>query len=249
MNELLTTKQVQDYLKVDRTTIYRMLKDGRLNGIKVGKQWRFPRSEIEGLSSVPVAYGGLTTAYDNALPLDCVQTIQDVTADTMEVGAVVTDEDGFPLTAVSNSSRFCQLILGTESGRQACMASWRRLFRQGGDAAQMTTCHAGCQVGHSPIVINGRTTTQFVAGQFHITPPKPVLQQERIRQLAQTHGLDEAELAAAAQEIPVLPPEKREKIARWLQKLAGTFSVMAQDRMTMLDRFRKIADMSTRIVQ
>ncbi|NKQ34046.1 MAG: helix-turn-helix domain-containing protein [Chloroflexi bacterium] len=110
MNELLTTKQVQDYLKVDRTTIYRMLKDGRLNGIKVGKQWRFPRSEIEGLSSVPVAYSSVATSHDNALPLECVQTVQDVTADTMEVGAVVTDEDGFPLTAVSNSSRFCQLI-------------------------------------------------------------------------------------------------------------------------------------------
>ncbi|HIP69904.1 MAG TPA: helix-turn-helix domain-containing protein, partial [Anaerolineae bacterium] len=161
MNELLTTKQVQDYLKVDRTTIYRMLKDGRLNGIKVGKQWRFPRSEIEGLSSVPVAYSSVATSHDNALPLECVQTVQDVTADTMEVGAVVTDEDGFPLTAVSNSSRFCQLILGTESGRQACMASWRRLFRQGGDAAQMLTCHAGCQFARAPIVINGRTTTQF----------------------------------------------------------------------------------------
>ncbi len=152
MNELLTTKQVQDYLKVDRTTIYRMLKDGRLNGVKVGKQWRFPRSEIEGLSSGPANYDSVTPSYDNALPLDCVQTIQDVTADMMEVGAVATDEGGFPLTAVSNASRFCRLILETESGRQACAASWRRLFRQGGDAAQLLTCHAGCQFARAPAV-------------------------------------------------------------------------------------------------
>ena len=49
MEELLTTKQVLDILQVDRTTIYRMLKDGRLSGVKVGQQWRFPRSEVEDL--------------------------------------------------------------------------------------------------------------------------------------------------------------------------------------------------------
>ncbi len=29
MNDLLTVKEVQDILSVDRTTVYRMLKDGR----------------------------------------------------------------------------------------------------------------------------------------------------------------------------------------------------------------------------
>lgn len=34
MSEFLTARQVQKLLSIDRTTIYRMLKDGRLNGIK-----------------------------------------------------------------------------------------------------------------------------------------------------------------------------------------------------------------------
>ena len=34
MTDLLTTRQVQDILKVDRITIYRMLQDGRLKGVK-----------------------------------------------------------------------------------------------------------------------------------------------------------------------------------------------------------------------
>ena len=51
MDELITTKQVQDLLQVDRITIYRMLKDGRLKGVKVGKQWRFQTQEIEDLVS------------------------------------------------------------------------------------------------------------------------------------------------------------------------------------------------------
>ena len=49
MDNLLTTRQVQDRLKVDRITIYRMLQDGRLRGVKIGQQWRFPEKEIERL--------------------------------------------------------------------------------------------------------------------------------------------------------------------------------------------------------
>jgi excisionase family DNA binding protein len=47
VDDLLTTRQLQDLLRVDRITIYRMLKDGRLRGFKVGGQWRLSRGEIE----------------------------------------------------------------------------------------------------------------------------------------------------------------------------------------------------------
>jgi excisionase family DNA binding protein len=47
MSDLLTTNQVQDLLHVDRTTIYRLVESGRLPAIRVGKQWRFSRPEIE----------------------------------------------------------------------------------------------------------------------------------------------------------------------------------------------------------
>ncbi len=43
MTELLTTRQVQALLHVDRTTIYRMVESGELPRWCVGKQWRFAR--------------------------------------------------------------------------------------------------------------------------------------------------------------------------------------------------------------
>ena len=46
MAEMLTAKEVQDLLQVDRSTIYRMAEAGRLPAIKVGKQWRFPADQI-----------------------------------------------------------------------------------------------------------------------------------------------------------------------------------------------------------
>ena len=46
-DELMTTRDLQDFLQVDRTTIYSMLSEGRLPGFRVGGQWRFSRREIE----------------------------------------------------------------------------------------------------------------------------------------------------------------------------------------------------------
>ncbi|RMD52615.1 MAG: DNA-binding protein, partial [Candidatus Thermofonsia bacterium] len=47
MAELLTAREVQEMLNVDRSTVYRMAEDGRLPAVKVGKQWRFPREKVE----------------------------------------------------------------------------------------------------------------------------------------------------------------------------------------------------------
>ena len=39
--EVLTLKQVAQYLKVDEKTIYRLLEKGEIPAFKVGNQWRF----------------------------------------------------------------------------------------------------------------------------------------------------------------------------------------------------------------
>ena len=47
MSQMLTAKEIQSLLDVDRSTVYRMAEDGRLPAIKVGRQWRFPAQKIE----------------------------------------------------------------------------------------------------------------------------------------------------------------------------------------------------------
>lgn len=44
---LMTTAQVLDYLHVSLRTIYRLIKAEQLPAFRVGRQWRFRRSEIE----------------------------------------------------------------------------------------------------------------------------------------------------------------------------------------------------------
>ncbi|HVN90097.1 MAG TPA: helix-turn-helix domain-containing protein [Candidatus Binataceae bacterium] len=45
--EVFTIKELSDYLRVHPTTIYRLLRQGRLPGFRVGSNWRFNRSAIE----------------------------------------------------------------------------------------------------------------------------------------------------------------------------------------------------------
>ncbi|WP_255587567.1 helix-turn-helix domain-containing protein [Deefgea piscis] len=46
-DEILTIKQVADYLKVNERTIYRLAGNSEIPAFKVGNSWRFKRSELE----------------------------------------------------------------------------------------------------------------------------------------------------------------------------------------------------------
>jgi excisionase family DNA binding protein len=43
----LTTEEVLDYLQVNLRTIYRLIKAGKLPAVRVGRQWRFRKRDID----------------------------------------------------------------------------------------------------------------------------------------------------------------------------------------------------------
>lgn len=45
-DEILTLKEVADYLKLAEKTAYRLAADGKLPGFKVGGSWRFKREDV-----------------------------------------------------------------------------------------------------------------------------------------------------------------------------------------------------------
>lgn len=46
-DEILTLKEVAEYLKLAEKTAYRLVAEGRLPGFKVGGSWRFKQQDIE----------------------------------------------------------------------------------------------------------------------------------------------------------------------------------------------------------
>ena len=47
LDRLYTLKEVENFLKVSRRTVYRYIKSGKLKAVKVNGQWRVPREELE----------------------------------------------------------------------------------------------------------------------------------------------------------------------------------------------------------
>jgi excisionase family DNA binding protein len=245
MDELLTARQVQDLLKVDRTTIYRMLDDGRLTGVKVGQQWRFHRAAIESMmEGKPLANALTLPMVVDVLPIHCLQPVQDVFAEVLGIGAVTTAPDGEPLTEISNPCQFCQLILASETERAACIASWRKLAQESTVQPHFVKCHAGLQYARARIETDGALAATLVAGQFYADEPNAREETKRVHALAQTHRIDENKLRAAAHAVPRLDEHKRSEIGHWLERVAQTFEQIGSERANLLARLKQIAAMS-----
>lgn len=251
MNDLLTTRQLQDLLQVDRITIYRMLNDGHLPGFKVGGQWRFSRQEIEtwlqeqraslGVAALPAKDGEPSSSH--VLPLSCVQAIQSIYAEALDIAAVTTAPDGTPLTEISNSCEFCNLILATEQGRRRCAVSWQPHKAGRSSAPPVRTCHAGLLCVSVPIKVESEwvanvAACQFVAGDGEAWSAN-------LSGLASELGLNEGDLSAAANSVRVLPDDQMPRVTRLLQKVADTLGEIGQERRNLVGRLERIAEITS----
>jgi excisionase family DNA binding protein len=245
MNPFLTARQVENLLNVDRTTVYRMIKDGRLNGVKIGQHWRFSVQEVEELISgmgPAKGQGALPAVKD--LPLHCMQPVQEVFAELAQVGVVTTDTNGIPLTKLSNACDFCKLILGSDEGRQACNMSWKKLVEQKSAAPEFTTCHAGLQYARAAIILQNQMVAILVAGQYYISPPDPAEENRRLGNLAEKYQIDHDLLSQAAGKITVLDERTKRQIGGWLERVANTFEQFSSERADLLSRLKQISAMS-----
>jgi excisionase family DNA binding protein len=251
VDDLLTTRQLQNLLQVDRITIYRMLSDGRLHGFKVGGQWRFRRQEIEawlqeqqsrlnGSDTLPPA-GRSAAANSHVLPLSCIEAIQDVCAEALDIAAVTTDLDGSPLSSISNSCDFCRLILSSDEGQRRCAAAWREA-----GSSQVHRCHAGLLCVSAPIQVSDQWVALAAGCQFVASQPDGTVQpwHTNLRHLAADLSLAEADLQSAAGTVRVIPEAHLQRVSRLVMRVAETFSELGQERLSLLGRLQHIAEMS-----
>lgn len=274
-DSLLTARQLQNLLQVDRITIYRMLKDGRLQGFKVGGQWRFSRQAIEKwlqerqadleVADLPEKSDQLSPS-PQALPLSCIQAIQSIFAEAMGVGSVTTAVDGTPLTPVANACEFCKLILSTKGGRQRCSNSWRAAAgshravaslpgrsegnaikdsQSRGSIPELATCHAGLSYVWGWIEVQGTFVAATHAGQFLARPYiDNSTWSERTAELAAATGLDIQKLQDALERVHILSEDRQRQVPRLLQRVTDTFSEIGEERLSLLGRLQRIAEIT-----
>jgi len=111
-------------LGVDRSTVYRMALDGRLPAVKVGRQWRFPESQIDSLLSVSPA--STAPAATPTWSSQSVQALLEVTAARLGVMMLVTDMAGRPVTEPVNPCPWFVEHLADRRMIEVCAQDWRR---------------------------------------------------------------------------------------------------------------------------
>lgn len=264
MERLLTTRDLQNLLQVDRITIYRMLDAGELPGIKVGGQWRFPEQAVnEWLQSIKSRKNGsegvscTIPSFQEYFPEDgsvlpprltelvstvCLQNVQDGFAEAVGVASLVIDLEGSPLTGISNVCKFCRLGRNSEEFRRRCSASWASLANVQEEQPEVHLCHAGIGYAVAPVQVHGTRLGLVVGGQFWSESPDEKSIHAHAEQLAAECHLSAPALAEAMESVPVFSQERVFLVTRLLATIADTLSEIGYQGYEVRRKLQQIAD-------
>jgi len=237
MTNLLTARQVQEILKVDRITIYRMLQDGRLKGVKVGSQWRFTAQEVERLLSGDRPLETTPSDSNTVFPVHCVQTIQDLLSGVSAMSAIVLDANGALVSRWSAQTELSRLVTATSGGLDDYHKAFQTFAAQPDRAF---VCPAGLSAVTAPIRSNGVLAGWFLVGQVFTEPTDQLL----TAALSARYGIAVEALEAAAAEIVVVTREQWNQMEGWAFKAAQAIESILGERTNFVQRLQKIADLT-----
>lgn len=268
MTDLLTTHEVQDLLHVDRTTIYRMVEGGRLPAIRVGKQWRFPRPEIERWLQAQAASATASTVgrapndetitdsatkgavlpmpsgatLHDSLPVSCAQSIQDAFADLLGVMIVITDMAGQPITQVSNPCGLYAAIIRDEAALASCVTHWHKMAGDVSLKPRLMPSIMGLLCARGLIRVGNELTGMVFFGG--IAPDEWPPTETQAETIAAHFGLTLDVVSANLEDVYHLDRVGRERLLTYVQRIADSFSHMLEDRKTLYGRLQAIASLS-----
>jgi len=253
MADLLTARDLQALLQVDRSTIYRMAESGRLPAIKVGKQWRFPADRVDSWlrahakapepleTTVPTAVTAITTdgPLGSLLPLDCVQLIQDLFADLVGVMLVVTDLDGNPVTRVSQPCGLFCAVSQVPDAVRTCIQSWQALGSALELEPRLVPSSLGLLCARGLVRIGTQLKGMVVIGGIAPDdwPPAP----DEVRAIAERHGVAPEVVSAHLHEVYYLDASQRARVLVLVQRIANVIAHIANERFTLMEKLAAIA--------
>lgn len=245
---LLTTKQVQEIFRVDRSTIYRMAEDGRLPAVKVGRQWRFPSEHLEALLGQSSEEGVVVTAtadssdpvsLSSVLPGDSAQAVADLAADLFGVMAVVTDMQGQALTNVANPCGYFTAVFNGIYTADRCSAGWRRLGEEIDLEPRFLPSHLGFLCARSFIRVGTSLAGMVIVGGVapEVWPPDDT----EIAAVAAETGTDVAIIKDQINEVYWIDQAHQDWIIRNLSGVSDLISHLAEGHGRLIQKLETIA--------
>jgi len=256
MNEMLTAKEMQDRLQVDRSTIYRMAEAGRLPAIKVGKQWRFPADKVDTwfekqmsmnqpaqIMPVSIDLNGHVENLSNILPVECVQLIQDTFAELLGVMLVVTDIDGKPITEISNPCDLFSVVSQVPGALEKCVHSWGSLATTIDLEPKFSESHLGLLCSRAMVRVGTELQGMVVAGC--VAPENWPPDNDKIDQIAIDMDVDQSLISPHLDNVFNLSPDQRAQVLKQLQRIANIIAHIVEERRSLVSRLEAISNLTT----
>jgi excisionase family DNA binding protein len=244
MATLLTTKDLQELINVDKSTIYRMAEDGRLPAVKVGRQWRFPADQVAEL------LGGAVTTTTAAAPAqasnlaallvpETAQAVVELVSDLFGIMAVITDMAGQPITEVANPNGLFNSIQDVPGAVERCAQGWRQLGDDGGLESRFKPSHLGFLCTRTFIRVGHELVGMLIVGG--ITPKEWPPNDEFLANVATELNVPLTTLAAHVNETYYVDEARQQWILGLLPRISDLISRLAAARNQLLDKLDAIA--------
>jgi len=255
MAEMLTAKDIQDMLQIDRSTIYRMAENGRIPAVKVGKQWRFSSDAIDvwlaAQSALPAPSSSLLPTIEitpgddlaSLLPLECVQLIQDTFADSLGVMVVITDMEGNPITEVSHTCGLFDAISEVPDAVHKCIESWHTLADAIDLEPKYMVSHLKLLCARGLIRVGSELKGMVVIGG--IAPPNWPPTPEQVQTMATEFGVDPEILTTCLSDVFYLDETEQTRVLTFVQRIANIVAHIARERNTLIGNLETIANFAT----
>jgi len=228
----LTTRDVQDLIRVDKSTIYRMAEAGTIPAIKVGRQWRFPEEAVmswlgaaephpeEALKASP----GLADLVSQPV----AQAIADLAADVTGVMVVITDMEGEPLTEVANQCGLFRAVAAHRPVLGQCVEMWRHYGRMPDLVPRFDTSDFGFLCARAFARSGSELLGMVIAGG--VAPAGWPPDGARIASIAATFDVPADLVAEHIEEVYRLTQEQRGHVLALLPRIGVLISEFAAER-------------------
>lgn len=245
MATLLTTKDLQGLINVDKSTIYRMAEDGRLPAVKVGRQWRFPAEQIADMlggavaTAAPAPANGATSELATLLVPETAEAVVELVADLFGVMAVITDMNGTPITDVANPNGYFQAIADQPGAVEKCAEGWRELGEDGGLESRFKPSHLGFLCTRTFIRVGNELVGMLIVGG--ITPQEWPPSDEFLAAAAAELEIPVSTLIDHADETYYVDETRQQWMLGLLPRISDLVSHLAAARNELLDKLEAIA--------
>jgi excisionase family DNA binding protein len=239
----LTTKDLQDLIRVDKSTIYRMAEDGRIPAVKVGRQWRFPETAVREMlghigAPEPVE---VDRPLIEALDPVVTQAIADLAAEVFGSMVVITAMDGRPLTEVSNPCGLFAVAASSPAVIPRCIDTWAHY----GDVPDLIPSFQRSMFGflcaRSFIRVGSELLGMMIVGG--IAPPDWPPSEAQLRAISADLGIAPETIEEHLDEVYHLDAAQQQEVLALLPKFSVVVSHMAGSARQLVGRLDAIASL------